>query len=305
MKLSKSIVNIALFSALSLNVLAADVSFYGKANVSAQSSDDGEGSYTEIKSNSSRIGFKGTHTLSDELEVIYQAEFQVDIDGDGDTFSQRNQYIGLQGVFGQVLLGKNDTVLKQSQGKVDLFNDLNGDIKTLWKGENRMSDTITYKSPKFSGFQAGITYIVADSVDAEDAYSLALSYGDKNLKKAKVYAAIAMDSEVNGYDTMRVTMQSKVAGFILGAMVQSQEKIDGSAEMDGALVSAKYVIDNLSLKGQFQTANYDDGDDKSGFTAGADYKLSNSTKLYGFYTTFDMDSSSDQDYLGVGIDYQF
>ena len=305
MKLSTSIINTALFSALSFNVLAADVSFYGKANVSAQSSDDGEGSYTEIRSNASRIGFKGTHTLTDALEVIYQAEFQVDIDGDGDSFSQRNQFIGLQGSFGQLLLGKNDTILKQSQGKLDLFNDLNGDVKALWKGENRMSDTITYKSPQFSGLQAGITYIVEDSIDADDAYSLSFSYGDKGLKKEKVYAAIAMDSEVNGYDTMRVTIQSKFAGFILGAMVQSQEKTDGSAEMDGAFVSANYVIDNWSLKGQFQTANYKDGDDKSGFSAGVDYKLSKTTKLYGFYTAFDMDSGTDQNYLGLGIDYQF
>lgn len=305
MKLSKSILSTALLSALSLNVLAGDVSLYGKANVSVQSSDDGEGSYTEIKSNASRIGFKGTHTLSDELEVIYQAEFQVDLDGDGDTFSQRNQFIGLQGGFGQVLLGKNDTVLKQSQGKVDLFSDLNADIKVLWKGENRMSDTLTYKSPKFSGFQLGVTYVAADSVDAEDAYSIALFYGDKNLKKAKVYAAIAMDSEVKGYDTTRLTVQSKIAGITVGAMIQSQEKIDGTADMDGVLVSAKYGIDNWTLKGQFQTANYDGGDDKSGLTAGADYKLSSSTKLFGFYTTFDMDSGSDQDYLGVGMEYNF
>lgn len=305
MKLSKSILSTALLSALSLNVLAGDISIYGKANVSVQSSDDGEGSYTEIKSNASRIGFKGTHTISDELEVIYQAEFQVDLDGDGDTFSQRNQFIGLQGGFGQVLLGKNDTVLKQSQGKVDLFSDLNGDIKVLWKGENRMSDTLTYKSPKLSGFQLGVTYVAADSVDAEDAYSMALFYGDKNLKKAKVYAAIAMDSEVKGYDTTRATIQSKIAGITLGAMIQSQEKIDGSAKMDGVLVSAKYGIDNWTLKGQFQTANYDGGDDKSGLTAGADYKLSSNAKLYGFYTTFDMDSGSDQDYLGVGMEYNF
>ena len=32
-------------------------------------------------------------------------------------------------------------MMKQSQGKVDLFSDLNADIKVLWKGENRMADT--------------------------------------------------------------------------------------------------------------------------------------------------------------------
>ncbi|GAA5131754.1 porin [Thalassotalea piscium] len=305
MKRSKRIISTAILSALSLNVAAADVSFYGKANVSVQSSDDGQGSYSEMKSNASRIGFKGTHTLSNELEVIYQAEFQVDLDGDGDTFSQRNQYIGLEGSFGQVLFGKNDTVFKQAQGKIDLFNDLNGDIKVLWKGENRMSDSITYKSPSFSGVQLAFTYVLEDSLDKDDAYSVAVSYGDKNLKKANVYAAIAIDSEMKGYDAVRATIQGKVAGFTLGAMAQSQEKVDGSAEMTGYLVSAKYGMYNWTFKGQLQAADHDGGDDNSGISIGADYTLSKSTKLYSFYTTYDMDSNSDQDYLGLGIDYKF
>lgn len=304
MKFSHSLISTALFAACSFNAFAADITIYGKANVSAQSSDEGEGSFTEIKSNASRIGFKGTHTLTDEMEVIYQAEFQVDLDGDGDTFSQRNQYIGLQGNFGQVLLGKNDTVLKQSQGKVDLFSDLNGDIKALWKGENRMSDTLTYKSPKFSGLQLGVTYIAEDSVDAEDAYSIALFYGDKKLKKSKVYAALAMDSEVKGYDTMRATIQSKVAGVVLGAIYHTQESTDGT-DMDGFLVSAKYGLDKFDLKAQIQTAEYDGGDDRSGFTVGADYKLSSQAKIFGFYSSFDMDSKADQDYLALGLEYKF
>ncbi len=65
------------------------------------------------------------------------------------TVSLIKKYIGLRGVFAEVLLGKNDTMLMQSKGKVDLFSDLNADIKNLWKGENRMSDTISYKSPMF------------------------------------------------------------------------------------------------------------------------------------------------------------
>ena len=261
-----------------------------------------------MKSNASRIGLKGTHDLGDELTVIYKAEFQVDLDGDsakGDSITDRNQYVGLAGSFGEVLLGKNDTMLKQSQGKVDLFSDLNGDIKNLWKGENRMADTISYKSPKFNDFRVGVTYIAEDSVDAEDGVSVAVFYGDKKLKKSKVFASIAVDSEVKGYDITRATVQGKVGGVVLGAMVQTQEKIDGSAEMDGYMVSAKYKMDKVTFKGQYQAANFDGGDDKSGITVGADYSLAKSTKVYTFYTSFDMDSGEDQDYLAAGIEYKF
>ncbi|MFT5815663.1 MAG: putative porin [Psychroserpens sp.] len=308
MKHTYNKIAVVLLSSLSLSAFAADVEVYGKANISLQSSDEGEGSFTEVKSNASRIGLKGTHDLGEGLSVIYKAEFQVDLDGDsakGDSITDRNQYVGLAGGFGEVLLGKNDTMLKQSQGKVDLFSDLNGDIKSLWKGENRMADTLSYKSPKFSDFQLGVTYIAEDAVDAEDGVSVAIFYGDAKLKKSAVFASVAVDSDVNGYDITRATVQGKVSGVVLGAIVQSQEKIDGSGEMDGFMVSAKYKMDKITFKGQYQAADFKDGDDKSGITLGADYSLAKSTKLYTFYTTFDMDSGEDQDYLAAGIEYKF
>ncbi|MEW6981622.1 porin [Colwelliaceae bacterium 6471] len=308
MNLLKSTLATVIGASLLMPAMAANIEIYGKANLSVQSSDEGEGSFTEIKSNASRVGFKGTHDLGDGLEVIYQAEFQVDMDGDsakGDSITDRNQFIGLKGSFGEVLLGINDTILKQSQGKIDLFSDLNGDIKVLWKGENRKSDTLTYKSPKFNGFQFGATYIAEDSVDAEDGYSVGVFYGDAKLKKSDVFASIAMDNDVKGYDITRASVQGKLAGFTLGAMIQTQEKSTGGSDMDGYMVSAKYGIDKVTLKAQYQLADHDGGDDKSGFTVGADYKLAKNTKLYTFYTTFDMDSEADEDYLAVGVEYKF
>ncbi|MFT5295695.1 MAG: putative porin [Colwellia sp.] len=320
MKLSYSTIAAALLSTLSVSAFAGDVSIYGKANLTVQSSDSEDGSFTEVKSNASRIGFKGGQALDHDLELIFKAEFQVDLDGDsdkGDSITDRNQYLGVKGNFGTVLLGKNDTVLKQSQGKVDLFSDLNGDIKTLWKGENRMSDSITYKSPKFNGFQVGVTYIAEDSIyikedgeivgKAKDGTSIALFYGDKALKKSKYYAAVALDSEVNGYDTMRLTVQGKLAGFTLGAIAHTQEKVSDGSEVDGFLVSAKYSFDKVTLKAQLQTAELDGGEDRSGMTIGADYKLGKSTKVFAFFTTFDldMDSAEDYDYLAVGLEYKF
>lgn len=308
MKQSYNKIAVALLSSLSLSAFAADVDIYGKANLSVQSSDEGKGSFTEVKSNASRIGLKGGHELSNGLKVIYKAEFQVDLDGDsdkGDSITDRNQYVGLSGGFGEVLLGKNDTMLKQSQGKVDLFSDLNGDIKNLWKGENRMADTISYKSPKLNNFRLGVTYIAEDSVDAEDGISAAIFYGDKKLKKSKVFASIAVDSEVKGYDVKRATVQGKVGGVVLGAIYHTQEKVKGGGKVDGFMVSAKYKMDKVTFKGQYQTADHKGGDDKSGFTVGADYSLAKSTKLYTFYTSFDMDSEKDEDYLAAGIEYKF
>ncbi|KPH56868.1 porin [Pseudoalteromonas porphyrae] len=305
MNFAKSSLLLAVLSGVSFSALA-DVDVYGKANVSVQSSDDGEGSFTEIKSNASRIGFKGSETLSEGLEAVYKFEFQVNVSDDSkDTLTSRNQYVGLKGGFGQVVLGRNDTALKQSQGKLDLFNDLEGDIKNLFKGENRLSDTVTYSSNDLSGFKVLATYVAEKDSEGENGYSLALTYGDSGLKKSKVYASIAADSEVNGYDVVRATVQGKVADIKLGAMYQTQEKVDGSGDADGYLVNAAYTLDSNTFKVQYQVMDFDDADKKTAISAGVDHKLSKNTKLFAFYSNFDMDSNVDQDYLGLGIEYKF
>jgi len=308
MKLLKNTLTLALCSAFAAPVLANNVDIYGKANLSLQSSDEGEGSFTEVKSNASRLGFKGKYQLDDGLEVLFKLEYEVGIDGtekNGQSIWARSQYVGLKGGFGEVLVGKNDTVLKQSQGKVDIFGDLNGDIKHLWKGENRVGNTVTYKTPKVNGFQFGATYVAADSVEADDAYSLAVFYGDKSLKKSKVFASVAHDGDLKGYDITRATLQGKVADFVIGAMVQTQEKNATGDKMDGAMVSGQYKVGKTTFKVQYQMADHDGGDTNYGTSVGADYKLAKNTKLYGFYTNLDFDTNSDQDYLGVGLEYKF
>ena len=309
MKFAKSSLCLALLSGLSFNALA-EVDIYGKANVTVQSSDDGEGSFTEIKSNASRFGLKGSEKISDGLEAVYKFEFQVDVSdadskGDKDNISARNQYVGFKGGFGQVVIGRNDTALKQSQGKVDLFSDLEGDIKNIFKGENRLGNSVSYASNSYEGFKVLASFIAEDDVDAKNGYSVALTYGDAGLKKSAVYAAIAADSEVNGYDVVRATVQGKIEDFRLGAMYQTQEKVDGSAEADGYLVNAAYLMGSNTFKVQYQAMDFDDSDDKSAVTVGVDHKLNKNLKVFGFYSSFDMDNNVDQDYLALGMEYKF
>ncbi len=308
MKLVKNTLTLTLCAAFTLPAMAGNIDIYGKANLSLESSDKGEGSFSEIKNNASRLGFKGKQKLDDALEVIFKLEYGVGIDGtekNGQSIWSRNQYVGLKGSFGEVLVGKNDTVLKQSQGKVDLFNDLNGDIKYLFKGENRVSNTVTYKTPKINGFQFGATYVAADSVEAASAYSLAVFYGDKKLKKSKVYASIATDSNLKGYDVTRATIQGKVSGFVVGGMLQTQKSQTTGDKMNGALISAKYKMGKTTFKSQYQIANHDGGVTNYGTSVGADYKLAKNTKLYTFYTNLDLDTNANQDYLAVGMEYKF
>lgn len=314
MKLVKSALSIALCSVIAAPAVAADVDFYGKANVTIQNSNEGkgEGSETKIKSNASRLGVKGSHKINDDLEVIFKAEFQInwaDGEKDGASIDDRNQYLGLKGNFGEVVVGNNDSVTKQSQGKIDLFNDYEGDIKSLFKGENRVEQSITYKTPKYSGVQLGATYITEGSdhgkADGGAAYSLAATYGDAKLKKSNIYAGIGYDDGVKGYEVIRGTVQGKLGDLVVGGMLQQQKKEDGSSKANGYLVSGAYKLDAVTLKAQYQNLDTKGGDTKSGYSVGADYKLTKAAKLTAFYTTFDMNTEEKEKHLAVGMEYKF
>ena len=91
-------------------------SIYGRLDIALSSEDISSGSYTDLKSHASRVGFKGSQTFDNGVAAIYQYEWQTDpIDGDP-TFKQRNSFVGLQGAFGKVFLGMHDTPTKIAQG---------------------------------------------------------------------------------------------------------------------------------------------------------------------------------------------
>ncbi|WP_214001065.1 porin [Arsukibacterium sp.] len=301
--MKRSAVVVAMALAAATTVQADPVTVYGQLNVSAQSSDEGEGRFSELKSNSSRFGLTGDFALDNGLTLVYQVEWGVDLAdvGDGDNITSRNQYIGLKGHFGEVRLGRHDTALKDAQGKIDLFSDYEADVKNLWRGEVRASDSVTYYTPTFNGFGVHLTYVMEDAADAEDAFSAAVYYGDDSLKDSNFYAAIAVDSDVAGFDAMRAHAQTKVSGVKLGAMYHTQENIVSGLEQDGWLVSAAYPLGKTELKAQYQTLEDDDA-----VSVGVDYKAGKNTTLFAWYSSFNLDlAAPDRDYLAVGIKHKF
>ncbi|MFV7783387.1 porin [Shewanella marisflavi] len=310
----KTLLASALATATLASAHAADpLTVYGKLNVTAQSNDVDGDATTTIQSNASRFGVKGAFELSSSLEAFYTVEYEVDTGDDvKENFKARNQFVGVKGNFGAVSIGRNDTMLKISQGKVDQFNDLSGDLKNLFKGENRIEQTATYMTPNWSGFKLGVTYAAegASSQNGQDGFSVAAMYGDAKLKKTPVFASIAYDADVKGYEVVRATIQGKVAGLKLGGMYQQQEEtykkdgteVVGADSKTGYLFSASYTIDAAVLKGQYQDME-DKGDS---WSVGIDYKLGKPTKVLAFYTNRDFEGDDTTDkFFGVGLEHKF
>lgn len=279
-----------------------DGKLYGKINVSVVNSDSGSEDTWKLNSNASRIGLKGSNQVSEGLTVFYKTEFQVEVDGDGDVFKQRNIYAGIKGQYGSLLAGKNHTPTKLAQKKIDLFNDLEGDIMKTFAGENPVSNIIAYTTPKYGNFSA--TYAVMPSEANNGGLSDATSYS-VNYSKGDLYVAIAGNSNVADIDLVRVDLvrvvsQFKVDAWQLGLMYQDNDTTDES----GYFASAAYKSNNIIYKGQYGSNEKDiDGSDKTTLSVGADLKLAKNTKTFVFFT--DNESSSSTKTFGLGLEHKF
>ena len=284
---------------------------YGKLWISVESQDTASGTEVDMVSNASRLGVKGSMDFGEGIEAIYQAEYEVDpVDGTADeskdrTFKQRNSFVGLKGSVGTIFLGKHDTATKKSQKKIDLFNDLAGDIKNILQGENRMSDLIGYTTPEINGFSATFNAIKGteglgdDSIG--DSTSTSFSYDSENF-----YIALAFDSELKGYDSTRLTLQIPFNRSQLGIMLQDSEKLSTGVEEDGYVISfSQKVGDKGTLK--FQQAESDMKlDSGKQFSFGYDYKLSNKAKAFFFFTDLSGNNTSkEKEITGIGFEYKF
>jgi len=300
-----------IFIALFCFSLKAEPTVYGKLWISVESQDTSSGTEVDMVSNASRLGVKGSMDFGEGLEAIYQAEYEIDpVDGTADekngrTFKQRNSFIGIKGSYGTLFLGTHDTALKKSQSKIDLFNDLAGDIKNILQGENRMSDFIGYTTPTLGdGFSATFNAIKGTEEEDNsigDSTSVSLNYKTKSF-----YAAIAFDSELKGYDTTRISFQVPLNRTQLGFIYQDTKELSSGLEEGGYVLSLSQKIGKKGVfKIQLAESDMKMGSGKQ-TSIGYDYKLSEKAKAFIFYTDLSGESlSKEKEISALGFEYKF
>lgn len=289
----------------------SDFSIYGKAHLAIDSRDDGTTDTADLVSRASRIGIKGNTEIADGLTGLYKWEVQVAQDGESSELKQRNQFLGLKGGFGTVIAGIHDTPMKSAEGKIDLFSDREdiGNILDAYVDvQEREKNFVGYYSPKLGMGQIAIATMPGKEAGAEvgDAFSASFTYGDKNLKTAKYYTAIAFDNEVDGKDTsvIRLAGQTKMGPATVGAIVEQAD--DGSNDQSRYVVSGKVnVAPKTSLLAQYVDAESVGTTAASdSITLGLDHKLGKNTKVYVMGGKSDI-TGTETDYFSVGMDHKF
>ena len=309
---------------------------YGKLFAGYQLSDNGVVDQYEMQTNSSRLGFKGTADLSNGLEGIYQIERGIDITGEDTTISARPTYVGLKGSFGTVTAGVQDTPFKMSQGKADMFNDVEAELSgvrdldlkdVLTSGEIRMTNSIAYFSPKFSGMEFRLQ--VAPGERSDTTVAPAASESDGPVDQASLslvydqngfYGAIAYDSDVQstqgtltsgatfltGRDAVRLTGGATMGAFAGYVMFEQSElaNVAGADSETGFLVSGSYAIGQTTLKAQVISSDIRAAGGQQ-VSLGVDQALAKKTRAMAFFSTYENDADAESDVFGVGVEHSF
>lgn len=293
--MKKKIIALAVSSVLISPFAMADApTIYGKLDVNVGTVTD-KGS--RAADTASRIGVKANEDLGNGLKAVYKIEFDVDVAGTG-TLAGRNQYLGLAGGFGTVLIGRHDSPLKVVQ-PTDTFNDGAADNSTIGmglgnkSGEIRATNALVYVSPSFNG----VTLLAAGTSPAtgNDDRSilggkhLAAMYGST---KKGLFLSAAMDSFseagyglADDYSQTSFAAQYKTGGLTANAMLRQFD--DGSATDVGTYFNLAYKMGKITVKGKLMQADVDGADKATQLAVGLAYSLGKYTTAYAYNTTKD------------------
>jgi len=163
----------------------------------------------------SRVGVKGSEDLGNGLKAIYQIELGINFDtnnnvaNNADTISYRNTFVGLAGDWGTLIMGRHDTPMKISTGKLDLFSDTMADYNgTIGFDDVRADQAVAYVSPNWAGFQfmgaiipGGAATAIGDRNWNNDGiasgYSLAAIYSNGPFYGSAAYESLSTDMFMN------------------------------------------------------------------------------------------------------------
>ncbi|TVP58891.1 MAG: porin [Halomonadaceae bacterium] len=293
--MKRSALHISLMAlAVSPTLALADtnVEVYGRAHLATYLMDDGEDySAFNVASNASRLGFRASHLLDNNLTVMVQLEGQVDINSNQNrALTSRNSFLGLGSDWGLVRVGHFDTPSKALRSQVDLFPDQLGDLRNLSRNsgvgpdnelqgfDERFKNSIAYRTPTLNGFQAELHYSAEtqNNDNAEDSNDNDAISGSISFNAGGLYAAIAHER---------------------------WNRVDAEDERNVTRLAASYRMADWRFTGMAQRAT-DPSD--SVYSLGSSYQLTSKTTLKAQYQWLDGDDSDfDATQLALGVNYQY
>jgi len=296
------VVAVGTLAAAPLAAQAIDGEVYGEVHLSIDYMENENPSTTKdnsaltVSSNTSKLGFKGSEKLSDNLSAIWQYETEVELDNGDIAVKGRDTFGGLKGSWGVLKAGRLSTPTKRASSKIDLFTNSRADHNLMVGSVNgdkvfdsRLDNTIWYSTPKMAGVKLDLSYTPDTDEDAlpnkltspeKSVTSFAVSYD-----KGPLYVAVAAETKNdaklkdNGkYSDVSATMLvgrwDFGQGTTIAAVYEDAESSAGAGYTTavtapvggGALIETTTLTTNASPDGQARTAFYLNAAHKTGNT---------------------------------------
>ncbi len=301
--------------ALPATAMAA-VTVSGYANISADSLNSGTGtgaasgvkhSGSFVSSNATNLDINADTDLGDGLKALFSSQTFLSLGSDNnpspanpaaagfnyDQFSDGNTYAGLEGNFGTVAAGHNDSPMKQLGRAVDLFGNEIGDSRNIINApatsapivgyhgtygfDQRPGHTLFYVSPEMGGVTVKAAYTMENSAvngvnasglsgtptqipvgkGSESSVSAVYNQGPLLAGLAYEYHSASMYGATNGESAVRAAAGLNIDPVRITALYQHDSDLGGvsSASLNVWGLGAAYTfIPNYAVKAQYYGA---------------------------------------------------
>lgn len=340
--MKKSLIALAVLGAVAGGASAqTNVTIYGVADAGLSRIDNGRVNTTALQSgqqSGSRIGFRGTEDLGGGLSAIFTLENGFNLDdgtlGQGGRLFGRQAFVGLQGGFGAVKLGRQYNPIRTAVESIDPFGlGLAGNAANVFSvyGE-RADNTLNYTSPNFGGFSGQAQYSfgeVAGSNSTGRQVGLSASYAagplsvivahhDQNTTATAAGATVAAgDAKTTflggtfdfGMAKLHAAYARSKGETALGAtnLDRDDAMLGVSAPIGAGTILASYIRRNDDIGGGTRDADQ--------WAIGYTHALSKRTNLYTSYARIKNDAAAtvgnpaaaglDPSIFNVGVRHRF
>ena len=295
----------------------SQLEIYGRASFSVDQLDDG-GSYnrTNLSSNASRLGFRGSKKIG-QVTGIWQVESELQPNlgtsaTDNNRLASRDTFAGIRGDFGTVRIGKFDTPFKLAREPFNLFGDQLGDMRNLTrvgdaKFDERLNNMLEYQTPAMGGFQARFAYslhngtsaTVSNGIDQkDDATSISLAYRTEKLNATLAHETYGANTAATGKRqatraalSYKISPDLRLAGFYQTAdSIKTSGNVNEGADVTG--LGLEYAATaNVALKAHFMDRKAKAANtDSSMYSLGAEYRYDKALRFYAAYGSIDNES---------------
>jgi predicted porin len=299
--MKKQLLTAAVSAAIALPMLA-QAGIYGRTDgvIRYTDSDTAANETWDVGVDKMRWGIVGSEDLGNGMKALYHYEWALNNDGLGganDSEAERLAYVGLEGGFGKLTIGRNwfpsyfsvwnKTDTADGHPSVGSESNLSG---------NRSGNMIAYSSPNFSGFKVDVAMIVANESGAtqEDGVDLWEISGSYKNGPLQIGATFRNDQRGNGASAASNTTFDLVGTggattfSILGA---SSAATNNDVDVWG--IGASYTFGDLTVEGVYGNSDPGAGADTDVYAIGATYTMG-PNQIHGAFSNNEVDNGGQE-----------